>query len=385
MVHEEIQHRGNTEGKGIGVNMNRTLKNTAKKLFTYENISIFFAFAIITVFSLILVNQFVLNSSNSRSFNNYYGPDCRVMNIKSSSDTFVLDPDKIGDDFSISAAEGTFMVKDYSIDSVRVFYGKGDCPRPPMTEGTFFSDEQLLSEEKLCVVGKIAADRNCIEKDGERYYQYNGYSYRVIGICGEDRSTDLDICVFLNWGGYYAQEKNYSGQYIVDGVSTSDIDKAYLSFVEMMNRVQEEDLDVSCRTGEYEPLIRVIDPVTEMIYIFSGISILFLTMLTAFFFVGKREKKIAIEKLLGFSGFHITFELTGYFLIVSCIGYLFGLAALAVMNNIESFKTTDIAYFASITPRSVVFSLLIIIVLSIAISAVPVIKTYKTDTSSALR
>ena len=68
-----------------------------------------------------------------------------------------------------------------------------------------------------------------------------------------------------------------------------------------------------------------------------------------------------------------------------CIGYLFGLAALAVMNNIESFKTTDIAYFAAITQMSVVCSLLIIIVLSIAISAVPVIKTYKTDTSSALR
>lgn len=64
-------------------------------------------------------------------------------------------------------------------------------------------------------------------------------------------------------------------------------------------------------------------------------------MLTAFFFVGKREKKTAVEKQIGFSEFHITFELTGYFLIVSCIGYLFGLGALAVMNNIESFKLHD--------------------------------------------
>ena len=80
MVHEGIQHRGNAERKGIEDDMlSRKLKNTAKRLFTYENISIFFAFAIITVFSLILVNQFVLNSYNSRSFNNYYGPDCRVM------------------------------------------------------------------------------------------------------------------------------------------------------------------------------------------------------------------------------------------------------------------------------------------------------------------
>ena len=365
--------------------MKKTLENIAKKMFTYENVSIFFAFAIITVFSLILVNQFVLNSSNSRSFNNYYGPDCRVIIIKSTSETFVLSPEKIEGDFSVSYAMGTVAVKDYSVDSVRVFYGKGDFPKAPVTEGTFFSEEQLLSEEKLCVVGSIAAERNCMEKDGVKYYSYGGYSYRVIGICGETRPSDLDICVFLNWGGYYSQETNYSGQFIVDGVSTSDIDKAFLSLVEMMNKVQEEDGGVSCSTGEYEPLIRVIDPVTEMIYIFSGVSILFLTMLTAFFFAGKREKKIAVEKLIGFSAFHITFELTGYFVAVSCTGYLFGLASLSVMNCIESFKTTDIAYFASITPLSAAFSLTTIIALSVIISVVPVIRAYQSDTSSALR
>ena len=387
MVHKKIQYRRDTEREGIGErNMTRKdIGTLAKKIFTYDNISIFFAFAIITVFSLILVNQFVLNSSNSRSFNNYYGPDCRIMQIKSSSETFVLDPDAIEGDFSLSCVFGSVMIKDYSLDSVRTFYGKGDCPVPPVTDGTFFTEEQLLSSERLCIVGSIAADRHCTEKNGVKYYNYNGYSYKVIGICGENRASDLDICVFLNWGGYFSGATNFSGQYILDGVSTSDIDKAFFSFVELMNAVQEEDYGVSCSTLEYDPLIRVIDPVTEMVYLFSGASILFLTMLTAFFFVGKREKQIAIKKLIGFSEFHITFELTGYFVAVSCVGYIFGLAVLAVLNTTESFSKSDIGYFASITPLSVILSLAIIVLLAILISVVPVIKTFRSDTSAALR
>ena len=356
-----------------------------KKIFTYDNISIFFAFSIITVFSLILVNQFVLNNSNSRSFNNYYGTDCRVMKISSSSDDFVLEPQKIDGNFSLSVALGSILTKEYNVDSVRVFYGKGDYPKPPLTEGTFFDDSRILSEERLCVLGRIAAERNCYEENGEKYYLYNGYSYRVIGICGEKRSSDLDICVFLNWGGYYAVSNGYSGEFILDGVSTADIDNAFFDFVEMMNEVQENDSGVSCKTVEYEPLIRVIDPVTEMIYIFSGLSILFLTMLTAFFFVGKREKQIAIKKLIGFSPIHITFELTGHFVLVSCLGYLFGLGILSILNRTESFSKTDIAYFASVSPQSVALSLLIILSLSELISLVPVVRAYRTDTSGLLK
>ena len=226
-----------------------SVKTVLKKIFTYDNLSIFFAFAIITVFALILVNQFVLNNSNSRSFNNYYGTDCRVMNISSKSDTFVLDPEKIDGNFSLSRPSGTIMIKDYSLDSVRLFYGKGDYPVPPITEGSFFSDEQLLSDEKLCVVGKIAADRNCTEENGVKYYNYNGYSYRVIGICGEKRASDLDICVFLNWGGYYATASDYAGSFMIDGISTSDIDNAFFSFVEMMN---ERAAELGCTVTHFE-------------------------------------------------------------------------------------------------------------------------------------
>lgn len=337
------------------------------------------------MFSLILVNQFVLNDSNSRSFNNYFGTDCQVIKISSTSETFVLEPQKIEGNFSFSNPMTSISVKDYGVDSVRVFYGKGDYPKPPMAEGEFFTEEQMLTTERLCIVGSIAADRSCYEENGETYYMHNGVSYKVIGICGESRASDLDICVFLNWGGYYDSAKTYSGSYILDGVSTMDIDDAFFNLVEMMNAVQEEDHGVSCKMGEYEPMIRVIDPVTEMIYGFSGASILFLTMLTAFFFVGKREKQIAIKKLIGFSAIHIIFELTGYFVFVSCLGYLFGLGMLAILNTTESFSQTDIGYFATITPQSVALSLLIIVLLSIIISVIPVMKTFKSDTSAALR
>ena len=358
----------------------------AKKIFTYDNISIFLSFSIITIFSLILVNQFVLNDSNSRSFNNYFGTDCRVIRIDSTSDTFKLDPQKIEGNFSFACTpDATFAKKHYGYNSIRAFYGEGDYPIPPMLEGSFFSEDQLLSEERLCVLGSIAADRSCYEENGELYYTLEGYTYRVIGICGEKRASDLDICVFLNWGGYFGSTDEYSEEYILDGVSTADIDEAFFSLIEMMNTVQEEDHGVSCNTVKYEPLIRVIDPVTQMIYWFSGASILFLTMLTAFFFVIKREKQIAIKKLIGFSAGHITFELTGYFVAVSCLGYLFGLAILSILNTTESFSQSDIGYFATITPLSVVLSLAIIILLAIIISVIPVMKTFKSDTSSAHR
>ncbi len=364
------------------MNIKRMLK---EKVCTYDNISIFLAFSIITVFSLILVNQFVLNDSNSRSFNSYFGPDCRVIKITSTSEKFILKPQEIEGNFSFSNPLSAIMVKDYGVDSVRVFYGKGDYPKPPMAEGEFFTEEQMLTTERLCIVGSIAADRNCYEENGETYYRHNGLSYRVIGICGEKRASDLDICVFLNWGGYYASSETFSGGYMLDGVSTGDIDDAFFNLIEMMNAVQEEDHDVSCKMGEYEPMIRVIDPVTQMIYWFSGASILFLTMLTAFFFVIKREKQIAIKKLIGFSAMHITFELTGYFVAVSCMGYLFGLAILSILNMTESFSQSDIGYFATITPLSVVLSLAIIVLLAVIISVIPVMKTFKSDTSSVLR
>lgn len=81
--------------------------------------------------------------------------------------------------------------------NVTYFYGKGSFTAPPMLSGHFFSDSDFKSNVATVVVGKNWQNRLYRPKD-QAYLKWNGRYVPVIGIMGDEYSSDLDNQVFIS-------------------------------------------------------------------------------------------------------------------------------------------------------------------------------------------
>ena len=95
-----------------------------------------------------------------------------------------------------------------------MFQGKIEYPR--LISGSFFSESDFDGKSKKAVIGKGI---ETIEINGDRYYDYNGEKYKVIGIIGYNWKTRLDKTVFLSMN----ENIVFSNiQYVVSAKTTDD-------------------------------------------------------------------------------------------------------------------------------------------------------------------
>lgn len=102
---------------------------------------------------------------------------------------------------------------------VTYFYGKGDYAVPPMVSGHFFSNSDFDSAVPLLVVGKNYQDKLYQPKD-QAYLKLNGQYVPVIGIMGEQYTSDLDDQIFIAASAQTLTELNTSQYRIVLDMTT---------------------------------------------------------------------------------------------------------------------------------------------------------------------
>ena len=363
-----------------------------KRRINYEPIVIVLTFLMITIFAVIFSNQLLKAAVNNRYYNNFYGGDCRKIKIEASEPKFTLDVTDLGDNYVIydhlSSDNDSISYVD---DQVRAVYGKGAYPKPPMLEGEYFTEEQLLSSEPLCVIGSEAKERTAtLADDGNWYYPYRGINYKVIGIAGLDKVSDIDIAVFLNWGGYFSTTDLYAGTYYIDANSDTVIDSVFLEFVaeldSLLEQADSKRAPFSYMQLVHKSMIRQFDSTVQLIYIICIIILMVNLLLVSLYYISKNEYIFAVKKLCGFSLTEILFDVTGKYILLGAGGFALGLGALLIIKNFftESISN-DFIYFTELSASSLAVSFVFIVALAFIVSIIPVSRVYAIDTGEKLK
>ena len=349
------------------------------KKININGIMICVSFLLASFFVVIFVNQLAMNKTNNRNYDMFYGPESMKMRV-TCTEPFVLSPWDYGDDFVIYNLLNDANTV-YDTDWVRVVYGKGDFPTPKMKKGQFFTEEQLLSSEPLCVVGSNVSARTTEIIDGVEYFPFQGKKYRVIGHIGTASASDLDIIVMLNWGGYFADRTVCSGVYIIDSDSNSAIESA---FAQAKEDVESSD-SAEFMPLVYESTIRSFDSFSRSLYPIAMLILILSIIVVSVFYVDSISYQLAVKKLVGYSMWTLFLEIAIKFIKYAFIGLALAIISMLLLTFNETYTGSELGYFTTITPLTVVYAVIITLILAIVLSIVPVIAIYKIDTSEKLK
>ena len=348
------------------------------KKFNFNGFLIGIAFFLASFFVVIFVNQLDMNQTNNRNFDMFNGPETKKFKV-TCTDTFLLSPWEYGDDFVMY---NIIHESNYTYDSdwVRVVYGKGEFPTPQMRKGQFFTEEQMRSSEPLCVIGTNVSERSTETIDGEDYFTFEGIRYRVIGHMGANKTTDLDVMVMLNWGGYFENKKVCSGTYLIDSDRNSAIESAF-------SKAQEdvEESGSGFLPLVYKSTIRSFDDYSKMFYPIALLILILSIIVISIFYVDSISYQVAVKKLVGISMPILFFEIVLKFIKYAFTGLVLALGSMIALSFNEAYASSEIGYFTVITPFTVVFAAIVTVILAVVLSIVPVIAIYKIDTSEKIK
>ncbi len=382
-----------------------------KKYLNFTNFLIVLSIAIMTVFLIVIVNQELINSRNEREFNNFYGGNSRRISIDSDARKFSFDVTGLSENYVIYGLLSNSSEKNYLADSVRTVYGEGNFPIPTIKAGRFFTAEELLSEEALCVVGQTTFNRSAYTKDEaapteavatdseteyiedeeieekvfdetkEYYYLHSGIEYKIIGVFGMNKTSDIDTITMLNFGGYIASKgSSYKLTYHIDSFNTEEIDTVFTALGERVVEAEGEWREIL-----YSSPLKSIDVYYTYIYLLGCIILILNLLIVSFRYAAKNEYRMCIKKMLGVTSFRLAAETCGSFACISFIGMGIGIWIFSMLSKTQFFESSGLDYFAGLTWQTILFTAVIVYAVSLSISVFPLIRIYKLDTSAQIR
>ncbi|MBQ4629329.1 MAG: ABC transporter permease [Clostridia bacterium] len=263
------------------------------------------------------------------------------------------------------------METSYSVmtPKVRGWFYKGDFGVPEVTEGRFFTAEEIKETSNYAVVGKNALADFGKERDGKQYITYKDKEYEVIGIVGrEGHDTSIDDWVFLTLPTVIEQFGVVGRPILIDG-KTKDEQNAVIDYI-----VSMADERYTCWEHTWTSEIDI------GIYKYIIDSFIVLIIITAvifcIYFIDKIKHIINVKKFLGYSKGMILLDTSAQFITLSSVAYLVGNAA---MFAISKTLLKDITLFSAfqINLQVLLFSYGIILLISVLFSVFAINKSFR--------
>lgn len=200
---------------------------------------------------------------------------------------------------------------------IRGWYYKGEVENPEITEGRFFTEEEISEECNYAVVGKNVLEDFVTEKDGKRFITIREREYEVIGIVGrKGHDTTVDDWVFLTFDTVMKRNSLKVAEIYIKGASeeeTTTVTEAIKS--KYADKFNSEEYMVS-------PMIDL-GLSKDILNIF--IAMVFLTaVIFCIYYIDKLKSIINIKKFIGYSKDWIFFDTATQFILIATISFACG-------------------------------------------------------------
>ncbi len=361
-----------------------------------ETVLLVLMFAVMTFFFIVLINQVKINDINNLYYNNFYSQNAVRLRISKSA---TADPNRalklplsdFPSSFAFYNALDEIIDPTYKQDRVRVIYFKGnDFPKPNIIAGRFFTNEDILSEEPLCVVGMTVFDRNVTSEGFYTYFDAvnsRTIKCRVIGVMQLQNASasDIDVTVMINWNGYYKDFDKVSGTFYVDSNSKSSSDFVFNKIEEYVRDYCEEENEFTATEMLMVGNIRSFSYFTHYLFILGAIIMTICIIMISLRYCDSQTRKIAVKKLCGYSSSMVYAETTFLITAISVVGLTIGLIVTAILRFSVEFRYSETGYYTNLSPGIIAAVCATVVLYSIAVSVFPSVKAYTTDTSDLLK
>ena len=160
---------------------------------SYGKIVLIIMYAFVSLFVLMFINSILEAANDDRYYNDFYSTNVRKFAVNSGKGSELQFRD-LGKDYALFFDMKTTDPSGMEIDDgTRAVYFKGDLPHPTMISGRFFTQEELDSNSPVAVIGTLV-ERNIIERDGKKYYSYQGVNYEKSVIWEKRAKRPILIC-----------------------------------------------------------------------------------------------------------------------------------------------------------------------------------------------
>lgn len=346
---------------------------------SYGKIVLIIMYAFVSLFVLMFINSILEAANDDRYYNDFYSTNVRKFAVNSGKGSELQFRD-LGKDYALFFDMKTTDPSGMEIDDgTRAVYFKGDLPHPTMISGRFFTQEELDSNAPVAVIGSLV-ERNIIERDGKKYYSYQGVNYEIIGYMGrEGETTDLDLLSWINMGAYF-ERGSTNGSFFVDTESEDETTAVVNNFLNILpEKVREKTVEIS-----HDRKLRTISYFTQVIYQYVFVAIIINIAIVSVYYIDKRMYIIAVKKLVGASFASIATDIIAEYVSFSSIGVVVGLIC-SYLLRFTPFADSDEVFFMSYSVPSVGAMFVITVLLSIVVSIIPIIRVYRYDLSQVIK
>ena len=257
-------------------------------------------------------------------------------------------------------------------DGMAIYFNYQNNYHSNMLSGSFFKKDDFLDGKPKAVIGKDVTKNVEIDENNNKFFEYEGIKYQVIGIMGyNDRKSAYDNQFVLNLDSYL------SNMNILPNISGMVIDSDD-NFTLLNNSIKE-------KTSES----RLIKDNNSEVYINTAIDIetvakalgilcllIFLNVFNITFqWIYKKRKEIGIKKALGAPEYKIAFEIILENQKVAIISFAAGylLYVIIIKSNILAVLGANIYIISTI------LTLLFVMIISLITSIVSIIKAFKIE------
>lgn len=226
----------------------------------------------------------------------------------------------------LSSGGDNYLASIHNGNTRGIFY-KGKIVEPPIVEGRFFTEEECLLREPLAVIGNDYKKQTYV-RDGDKYIEYEGREYKVIGVTAVASSSTLDHLIFINFGGMTIKDQ-ITGRYYIDGIGSME------QVFNELDKASQEILDV--KLDRLETPTTYIDVVSGGMYLKTYLKILLALMFTFIYIsilvqiVKRQSVKIAVMSIYGISFKRRLLKVSGDTLTGALIGIFIGLITIIVI------------------------------------------------------
>ena len=246
--------------------------------------------------------------------------------------------------------------------AVRGTYFKGNSDLPEMTQGRYFTSDEVKSVQHKVVVGKNVVDDFVTEIDGKMIFNYRNTDYEVIGVMGrEGHDTTLD-----NWAIFTLPTmlpSGTTGTYIIDAPSAEEVSDAIAAF--------RKQLESVCDYTEM-PYSSAIDIGISSYVLYIFIALIILTSIVfSVYFIDKLTKIINVKKFIGYSKIMILADTAAQFILLSSVAFIAGNGIMLLLSQTALKNAVLFAAFAINLPiLTLSFGSLILIAFALSLLAV---------------
>ncbi|MCI8307601.1 MAG: hypothetical protein HFH14_06075 [Lachnospiraceae bacterium] len=215
---------------------------------------------------------------------------------------------------------------------VRGMYKKGAANRPSMIWGRYFDEDTSWTDNPAIVLGRNF-EPEISERDGKKYYDYQGITFEVIGIMGTEKENRINNMIIMDFKSSLSV-CGINSDYMIDAKRAGDVEKIGAAIYETFRLPARVIITFA---GNGKPWLAKIlsgDMIMDTMYVMMFLSFSLSTVLVTFIWLEMRASLFYSWKLCGYKR---SWELAGIakrYYTVAGIGYLSGVLMMMAISNI---------------------------------------------------